>query len=91
MKVWYGVQGAANSRQVVRYVTATAINGVGAPEWSNVISVRVCLLMRSSEPVLTGEDTLTYLDCDSATQTSNDHYLRRAYFTTSALRSKMAF
>lgn len=91
MKLWYGVQVAANPRQVVRYVTATDINGVGAPEWANVISVRVCLLMRSADPVLSAEDTRTYLDCDSTTQTSSDNYLRRAYFTTTALRSKMAF
>lgn len=91
MKLWYGVQVTLNPRQVVRYVTATDINGVGAPEWANVISVRVCLLMRSADPVLSAEDTRTYLDCDSTTQTSSGNYLRRAYFTTTALRSKMAF
>lgn len=95
MRIWYGVQIPATppSRQVARYVSATDINGVGATEWSNVISVRICLLMRSSDPVLEagGEDTLTYLDCGSVQQTSNDRYLRRAYFTTSTLRSKMPF
>jgi len=93
MKLWYGVQVTATppTRQVVRYVTATDINGVGATEWANVISVRVCLLMRSADPVLSAEDTRTYLDCDSTSQTSSDNYLRRAYFTTTALRSKMAF
>jgi type IV pilus assembly protein PilW len=93
MRVWYGVQVLANPRQVVRYVSATDINAVGPTEWNNVISVRVCLLMRSAETVLEsgGEDTLTYLDCDSTQQTSNDRYLRRAYFTTSTLRSKMPF
>ncbi len=91
MKLWFGVQVAANPRQVVRYVTATDINGVGATEWNNVISVRVCLLMRSADAVLSAEDTRTYLDCDSATKTSSDNYLRRAYFMTTALRSKMAF
>lgn len=93
MRVWYGVQVGAAPRQVVRYVSATDINGVGATEWSNVVSVRVCLLMRSSETVLSagGTDTLTYRDCDSTQQTSNDRFLRRAYFTTSTLRSKMAF
>lgn len=93
MRVWYGVQVLAAPRQVVRYVSATDINAVGPTEWNNVISVRVCLLMRSAEPVLNagGEDTLTYRDCGSVQQTSNDRYLRRAYFTTSTLRSKMPF
>lgn len=96
MKLWFGVQVALNPRQVVRYVTATDIGsafgaGPTVAEWQNVISARVCLLMRSADPVLSAEDTRTYLDCDSATQTSSDNYLRRAYFTTTALRSKMAF
>jgi type IV pilus assembly protein PilW len=93
MQVWYGVQAAATPRQVVRYATAAQVNAVTPPDWNNVISARVCLLMRSSEPVLNagGDDTLSYLDCNSATQTSSDRYLRRAYFTTGTLRSKMAF
>lgn len=96
MKIWYGLSVPAAPRQVVRYVTAAdiALNGTGpggAGEWANVVSVRVCLVVRSAEPVLKGGDegTLTYLDCNSATQTSNDKYLRRAYFTTASLRIKM--
>ena len=89
MKVWYGEADAADPRAIVRYVTAGSV-----ADWTLVVSVRVCLLMRSSEPLLQsggGEDTLTYLDCDSASQTSSDRYLRRAYFTTTTLRNKMAF
>jgi type IV pilus assembly protein PilW len=78
----------------VRYVTATDIAslGVGASaEWDRVVAVRICLLVRSADPVLNpGDgDTLTYLDCDSVQQTSNDRYLRRAYFSTATLRDKM--
>lgn len=93
MKIWYGLSLAANPSQVVRYVTATDIAGLGAAaataEWAHVISVRVCLLVRSAEPVLNAEDTLSYLDCDSASQAINDRYLRRAYFTTASLRVRM--
>lgn len=94
MKIWYGVSVLAAPRQVVRYVTATDIAALGvgaAAEWSRVVSVRICLLVRSAEPVLNagGEDTLSYLDCDSASKTSNDRYLRRAYFTTASLRVMM--
>ena len=93
MRVWYGVQVAAAPRQVVRYVSAADINAVVPPDWNNVISVRICLLVRSAEPVLTtgGEDTLTYQDCGSAAQTSADRRLRRAYFTTSTVCKNMAF
>jgi type IV pilus assembly protein PilW len=77
--------------QIVRYVTATQIASVGAAEWGNVVSVRICLIVRSAERVLSpgGEDTLTYLDCADNSQTSNDGYLRRAYFSTSTIRDRM--
>jgi type IV pilus assembly protein PilW len=91
MSILYGMQVAAAPRQVVRYVSATAIAGVGAAEWNNVVSVRICLIVRSAQPVLDsgGEDTLKYQDCAGVSQTSNDRYLRRAYFTTSTVRARM--
>lgn len=100
MKIWYGVAVDNVSTQVVRYVTADAI---GAAQWDQVISVKICVLVRSADPVLSaGEDDqvnalLTkYRNCDSlvplpadALQTSADRRLRRAYFATAALRTKM--
>lgn len=108
MQVWYGlaagtVTSTAASRQVVRYVqagkdvsTPSTVNGVnaGTPgEWEKVMSVRICLLMRSAEPILQTEDVLTYQPCDpnAPLATSNDRFLRRAYYTTATLRSKMAY
>lgn len=92
MQIWYGEAGAAGSRQIVRYVAAAPAVVI---DWQNIISVRICLLMRSSEPVLSGEDTALgldkYLDCNSTEQTSADRYVRRAYFLTTTLRNKMAF
>ncbi|MGH8758166.1 MAG: PilW family protein, partial [Burkholderiales bacterium] len=88
MQILYGESGAAGSRQIVRYVTASNVS-----DWQNIISVRLCLLMRSADQVLSGEDTTAgmagYLDCNSAAQTSADRYLRRAYFLTTTLRNKM--
>ena len=87
MTVWYGEANAASPRAVARYVRANAVS-----DWGLVLSVRVCLLMRSSESVLaSSEDTVTYLDCDSAQQTSADGFVRRAFFSTTTLRNKMAF
>ncbi|MDO8283401.1 MAG: PilW family protein [Rhodoferax sp.] len=108
MQVWYGlatatVTSAPASRQVTRYVqagkdattpgTVNAINAATPGEWEKVVAVRICLLMRSAEPVLTAEDSATYQPCDSnaAVATSADGYLRRAYYTTATLRSKMAY
>lgn len=86
LRIWYGEANAANPRQIVRYVSASAV-----ADWGRVVSVRTCLLMRSTEPVLDAEDVLTYLDCDGVQQSSADNYARRAYFTTTTLRNKMAF
>lgn len=108
MQVWYGLAAAtvtstAASRQVVRYVkagkdastagTVNAVNAATPGEWEKVMSVRICLLMRSAEPILQDEDIKTYQPCDpnSALATSADRYLRRAYYTTATLRSKMAY
>jgi type IV pilus assembly protein PilW len=93
MRILYGTSVPAAPSQIVRYVSATqiaALAGGAQAEWDSVIAVRVCLIVRSAEPVLNaGEDTLTYLNCDGLQQASNDRYMRRAYFTTATLRDKM--
>ena len=94
MALSYGVviPGAAVPTQVVRYVTATEVNAVGPGEWLNVSSVRVCLLVRSSDPVLDiGEEDLPphYIDCAGVLRPPPDRHLRRVYFTTAAIRDKM--
>lgn len=96
LQIWYGIVAAAAPNQVIRYAragkdatTTGTVNAQAAGEWNNVMSVKICLLMRSAEPILTGEDTLTYQDCSATTQTSADKYLRRAYFTTATVRAKM--
>lgn len=92
LKFWYGEANAANPREIVRYVTAANVT-----DWLRIVSVRVCLVMRSSEAVIDMElypDPLNppkYLDCDSTLQTITDRFLRRAYFSTTTLRNKMAF
>lgn len=95
MKIWLGEANAADPRTIVRYVTPGNV-----ADWGLVVSVRLCLLMRSTEAVLDAAETgdagtdaamLAYLDCDGASQASADRVLRRAYFTTTTLRNKMAF
>lgn len=90
MQIVYGEANPADPRQIVRYVSAANVKDLGV-DFGYVVSVRVCLLMRSAEPVLTAEDPATYRDCDSVTQVSADRFARRAYFTTTALRNKMTF
>lgn len=90
MKIWYGEANPLTPRQVTRYVSAANVKDLGA-DFGYVVSVRVCLLMRSAERVLASEDPANYLDCDSVARISPDGFARRAYFTTTALRNKMAF
>lgn len=88
MKIWYGEAANASGRQIVRYVAANNVT-----DWNAVISVRICLLMRSGDKVLVADEVAakTYVDCDQTAQTSGDGYARRAFFSTTTLRNKMAF
>lgn len=90
MKVWYGESNAASPRQIVRWVSSANVKDAS---WDYVIAVRVCLLMRSSEPVAAADEPVTYLDCEMppVSHSVTDGYLRRAYTTTSTIRSKMSF
>jgi type IV pilus assembly protein PilW len=85
VQFWYGEADSDGQRQVQVYASAANV------DFTRVLSVRVCLLMRSAEAVISAEDAAlkSYLDCDGASQTSTDGRLRRAYFNTTALRSKM--
>jgi hypothetical protein len=49
--------------------------------------VRLCLLVRSREPVLGADEVRTYRDCNGAAATSGDGRLRRAFWATVAFRS----
>lgn len=69
----------------VRYVPASSV-----ADWSNVVAVRVCLLMRSGFPVFTTEDDARYRDCAGAAATAPDRHLYKAFFTTVAIRNKAA-
>lgn len=96
MQVWYGlaanpITSAPGTRQIASYAKATAINAAPAGTWDQVLSVRICVLLRSSEKVLTSEDVVGGLDCKGNAVVTNDGYLRRAYYTTATVRSKMSF
>lgn len=59
--------------------------------WGKVVSVRICVVMRSDKQIL--EAATDYYGCDTsqvATITPTDRYLRRTYIRTIALRNRMA-
>jgi type IV pilus assembly protein PilW len=84
LQFWYGQSDGGASPQLIRYTQASDA------DFGRVMSVRVCLLMRSSEAPAKAEDAAwqSYLDCDGVRRIAADGRLRRVYFSTIALRSK---
>ncbi|QHS09187.1 PilW family protein [Sinimarinibacterium sp. NLF-5-8] len=80
---------------ITRYVRAnqftTATCGDPDPavvSWCAVTSIRVCLIMRGSQP--SADKNETYVDCGGTTQTITDGIIRRAVSTTVTLRNRAA-
>lgn len=97
MQVWYGIaplwaEGDKTTRQPSYYILASE---AAAGDWAKVVSVRICLLMRTAEPVFSSEDVTNglanYNDCGNLPQTPTDRRMYRAFFTTVALRNRMGF
>jgi type IV pilus assembly protein PilW len=58
--------------------------------WSKVMTVRICVLVRSEKPVVSDAASAQYVKCDGTTNTSPpDLRLRRAYSTTVVLRNRV--
>lgn len=59
-----------------------------AARWSNVVTVRICVLVRSENPVVSDLASARYIKCDGTLETAPpDLRLRRAYSTTVGLRN----
>ena len=82
MRLWWGLPLQAQPDSALRYVLASQVS-----DFTQVRAVRLCLLVRSREPVLGSEDARSYRDCSGALATSGDGRLRRAFWTTVALRN----
>ena len=97
MSLVYGVTSGTATTQIVAYMSAAAIDTTFSTDtvdmrWRRVLSVKICLLVRSAikNPRYDGTDATsgTYVDCNNATQTNSDGYLRRAFTTTVMLRNR---
>jgi type IV pilus assembly protein PilW len=85
--------------QIISYLSASGVDALTSTgvlpnatedRWGRVLSVRVCLLMRSDQPVKdvpTGG--MAYKDCSNIDATGTDGYLRRTYTTTVLLRNRV--
>jgi type IV pilus assembly protein PilW len=93
LQVTYGMAsapaGAPGSGQVIYYDVAPR---PGSPLWANVVSVNLCVQVRSATKVLDKAQAATlgtWVDCANARQTSTDGYLRRTFSTTIVLQNRL--
>jgi type IV pilus assembly protein PilW len=93
LQVTYGMAtvaaGSPGAGQVAYYGVAPA---PGSPSWANVVSVHLCVQVRSATKVLDKNSIATlgsWIDCHNARRTASDGYLRRAFATTIVLQNKL--
>jgi type IV pilus assembly protein PilW len=94
MRVLYGISTDAlpGKSRADRYVTADAIDAslpAVAPEdrWARVVSVKVCIVVRSANNnVVTAPQS--YRDCEDQAVVATDRRLRGVFSTTVAIRSR---
>ena len=102
MQITYGVSSPANTGSLVvsGYLTANGIAtdanlaALTTPQrWARVLTVRICVLVRSASPLPVGEASAQYIDCHGNLVSTNaaDFRLRRAYTTTVVLRNRLDY
>jgi len=99
MQLTYGAGVATGTiTAVAGYLDATAIltqSDLAAltddpARWARVMTVRICVLMRSEKPVVDNAASARYTKCDGTVVTNPpDLRLRRAYSTTVGLRNRL--
>ena len=97
LRLTYGVLSAASSATVAGYLSANEIRTQpdlaalpdDAARWAKVITVRICVLVRSENAVVADAASASYLKCDGTLETAApDLRLRRAYSSTVVLRNR---
>ncbi len=93
LQVTYGMAaapvGAPGAGQIIYYDVAPH---PGSPLWANVVSVRLCVQVRSAAKVLDKGAMATlgaWVDCRNAQHTSSDGFMRRTFATTIVLQNKL--
>ena len=93
LQVTYGMAaapaGSPGAGQIVYYDVAPP---PGSPLWANVVSVNLCVQVRSPARVLDKAAAATlgnWIDCRNAQHTSSDGYMRRTFATTIVLQNKL--
>ncbi len=87
MEVQYGLD-TDNNYIVDKYVNADAVKVAGVTDWTNVISVKVAILVRSPQANSPDTDLKTYTLLGNTVGPFKDHYERSVFTTTVALRNR---
>lgn len=98
MQLTYGTVSATatgTTATVAGYLTADEVNTQTnlaslpvADRWSKVLSVRICIVVRSEGFVAPDAASAKYMNCEGTLVTAPDLRLRRAYSTTVSLRNR---
>ncbi len=93
LQITYGMAaapaGSPGAGQIIYYDVAPH---PGSPLWANVLSVNLCVQVRSALKVLDKAQSPTlggWVDCRNVRRTSTDGYLRRTFSTTIVLQNKL--
>jgi type IV pilus assembly protein PilW len=93
LQIAYGIAaapaGSAGAGRITHYGTAPP---PGSPLWANVVSVTLCVQVRSAARVVdkTLAETLGgWIDCNEVRRTAGDGYLRRSFSTTIVLQNRL--
>lgn len=92
LQLRYGIAADGGSGRVQDYVSAADIDELGGTldqNWSRVISVKACIVLRS-ETANQGPDAAgaRYVDCDGQLAASPDRYIRRSFTSVFTLRNR---
>lgn len=82
----------ANKHQIEAYLSASDIDKLGGTvddNWGRVLSVKICLLVKSERPVKDAVGIEKYTDCHGAEKDNADHYLYRTFVSTVMLRNRL--
>lgn len=89
MFLTYGVANNLQDRNVTSFMTQAQLDastGTTASRWGRVVSVKICLVMRSQN---TQEETnQSYINCAGNAVATSDGFLRRSFSTVFTLRNR---
>lgn len=86
-------------KEARRYLTATQIRALATAVppstdlWNRVVSVRICVEVRSAKPAAPGEANLNlggYVNCQGGAQRPTDGHLHRSFWTTVVLHNRIS-